>query len=162
MQSGQHYDSRKEGAKTTGERGQPLLYMTMKVIIVSIFSEVNDMAELAHQMPPLIIPIDKLKEWGTLWLGNQNPVTKKSKQKECFDRFQSVNFAAFIDAEFGACLAKMLGNIKVLRPKGDALIPPAPDCVEVGGVRIIGGVRPQNFDVAYRPDGPKLSLTAKH
>jgi len=35
------------------------------------------------------------------------------------------------------------------------------DCVEVGPVRIIGGVRPQNFDVGYRPDGVRFAFDSK-
>ncbi len=70
---------------------------------------------------------------------------------ECFDRHQSVNFASFIDAEFARVLAIMLGGIPVVRPDSNALIPINPDCVELGPVRVIGGIRPQNFDAAYRP-----------
>jgi hypothetical protein len=33
--------------------------------------------------------------------------------------------------------------------------------VEVGPVRIIGGVRPQNFDVGYRPDGVRFAYDSK-
>jgi hypothetical protein len=111
------------------------------------------MAELADFMPPLDISTDELKKWGSLWLGESNPETGKDKRPECFDRHQSVNFASFIDAEFARTLAVMLGDIPVECPNSNALIPPIPDCVEVGPVRIIGGIRPQNFDAAYRPDG---------
>jgi hypothetical protein len=121
----------------------------------------NLMAELANNMPTLIIPKDKLKEWGQIWLGNTNPKTGKVKPKKCFDRYQSVNFASFIDAEFGKNLAKMLGDIEVMAPSGNALKPTKPDCVEVGAVRIIGGVRPQNFDAAYRPDGARVVFDSK-
>ena len=55
----------------------------------------------------------------------------------------------------------MLGDIPVERPNSNALIPPIPDCVEVGPVRIIGGIRPQNFDAAYRPDGPRVVFDSK-
>lgn len=47
------------------------------------------------------------------------------------------------------------------KARGNALIPPSYDCVEVGPVRIIGGIRPQNFDVAYRPDGPRIVFDSK-
>ena len=33
--------------------------------------------------------------------------------------------------------------------------------MEVGPVRIIGGVRPQNFDVGYRPDGVRFAFDSK-
>lgn len=55
----------------------------------------------------------------------------------------------------------MLGNISVVTPKATALIPSQPDCVEVGPVRVIGGVRPQNFDVGYRPDGVRFVYDTK-
>jgi len=119
------------------------------------------MAELADYMPPLVLPTEKLREWGALWLGDHNPRTGKPKETQSFDRFQSVNFAQFIDVEFGSCLASMLGNIRVVPPSGDALIPPEPDCVEVGAARIVGGVRTQNFDAVYRPDGPRVVFDSK-
>jgi hypothetical protein len=117
-------------------------------------------AELADRMSPLLIPTEQLREWGNLWLGDQNPEKGTSKEKQCFDRFQSVNFASFIDNEVGKCLAKMLGDIPV-KPAAKGLIPPVADCVEVGNVRVIGGVRPQNFDVVYRPDGVRIVFDSK-
>ena len=33
--------------------------------------------------------------------------------------------------------------------------------VEVGPVRVIGGVRPQNFDVGYRPDAIRFAFDSK-
>jgi hypothetical protein len=119
------------------------------------------MAELADRMPPLNISTAELKRWGDLWLGDANPETGQGKNPECFDRQQSVNFAAFIDVEFAKSLTVMLGGIPVERASGNALIPPIPDCVEVGSVRIIGGIRPQNFDAAYRPDGPRVVFDSK-
>jgi hypothetical protein len=119
------------------------------------------MAELADYMPPLSISTDELKRWGSLWLGNSNPETGQSKSSACFDRHQSVNFASFIDVEFAKSLAVMLGGIPIERANGIALTPPFPDCVEVGSVRVIGGIRPQNFDVAYRPDGPRVVFDSK-
>lgn len=119
------------------------------------------MAELADRMPPLNISRTELQRWGNLWLGDTNPETGQSKNPECFDRHQSVNFASFIDVEFANSLAVMLGGIPVERSDGKSLIPPIPDCVEVGPVRIIGGIRPQNFDAAYRPDGPRVVFDSK-
>ncbi len=118
------------------------------------------MADLSDHMPTLVIPKAKLKEWGNLWLGESNPETKQNKAAQCFDRHQSVNFASFIDQEFSNCLAQMLGGIPV-KTAGSGLLPPSDDCVEVGAVRIVGGVRPQNFDAAYRPDGPRVVFDSK-
>ncbi|MGK7933161.1 MAG: hypothetical protein AB4041_17250 [Microcystaceae cyanobacterium] len=119
------------------------------------------MAELADFMPPLNISTDELKKWGELWLGNRNPETGKTKNPNSFDRHQSVNFASFIDRQFAEALAVMLGNIAVEIPNGNSLLPSSSDCVEVGSVRIIGGIRPQNFDAAYRPDGPRVVFDSK-
>ena len=118
------------------------------------------MAELANRMPQLKISTEKLRQWGALWLGDSNPEKGTTKAKKCFDKHQSVNFASFIDKEFSDCLAKMLGDIPVV-PAASGLVPSSPDCVEYGAVRIIGGVRPQNFDAAYRPDGPRIVFDSK-
>src|SRR5439155_17052943 len=61
----------------------------------------------------------------------------------------------------GQALSVMLGDIPILAPNSFALTPPSPDCVEVGPVRIVGGVRPQNFDVGYRPDGVRFAFDSK-
>jgi hypothetical protein len=119
------------------------------------------MAALAESMPRLDIPLKELAGWGQLWLGEVNPQTGQPKSPNAFDRQQSVNFAQFIDREFARCLAVALGGISVQPPNGRSLLPPAPDCVEVGAVRVIGGVRPQNYDVAYRPDGPRVVFDSK-
>jgi len=65
------------------------------------------------------------------------------------------------DAKVGHALSVMLGNIPVVKPSSKELIPQQPDCVEVGPARVIGGVRPQNFDVAYRPDGLRFAFDSK-
>jgi hypothetical protein len=118
------------------------------------------MAEL-QRMPLIEIDQDKLKEWGSRWLKNINDENGQSKAEFSFDRQQSVNFASFIDLTFGIAISKMLGNINVETPSGNSLLPKGPDIVEVGAVRIVGGVRPQNFDTAYRPDGPRIVFDSK-
>jgi hypothetical protein len=59
----------------------------------------------------------------------------------------------------------MLGGIPVLPASGSvfkpSLYPPAADCVEIGEIPIVGGVRKQNFDVVYRPDGARIALDSK-
>lgn len=119
------------------------------------------MAALANEMPQIKISQDELREWGRRWLSQINPETGKTKKLSAFDRQQSVNFASFIDRSFARSLAVMLGDISILTPNRNALIPEQEDCVEVGPVRIIGGIRPQNFDVAYRPDGPRIVFDSK-
>jgi hypothetical protein len=102
-----------------------------------------------------------LKIWGSRWLSDKNEDTGENKAPNSFDRQQSVNFASFIDLAFGKAISQMLGGIEVITPAGNSLLPSAPDIVEVGPVRIVGGVRPQNFDAAYRPDGPRIVFDSK-
>lgn len=118
------------------------------------------MAEL-QGMPQIEINQPELKKWGDRWLADQNDENGNSKETNSFDRQQSVNFASFIDIAFGTAISKMLGNVEVIMPTGNALLPSKPDIVEVGPVRIVGGVRPQNFDAAYRPDGPRIVFDSK-
>lgn len=117
------------------------------------------MGKLAS-MPPINISKADFKRWGTEWLGTSNNTTGKPKKANCFDRQQSVNFASFIDQAFGESLSVMLGNHPPVKPTS-SLIPPNDDCVEVGPVKIIGGVRPQNYDAAFRPDGPRVVFDSK-
>lgn len=119
------------------------------------------MAILADSMPTLLISHDELRTWGQRWLAHRNPETRRAKNPNAFDRRQSVNFASFIDRSFADSLAAMLGGIPVIATHGRSLTPTKPDCVEIGNVRVIGGVRPQNFDVAYRPDGPRIAFDSK-
>jgi hypothetical protein len=104
-------------------------------------------------MPTLVLG-DQLKEFGRAWkersgdLGNKHP-------------FANSDLGKFFDGLVGGALAVMLGNIPIETPNGNALTASGKDCVEVGPVRIIGGVRPQNFDVGYRPDGVRIAFDSK-
>jgi hypothetical protein len=112
-------------------------------------------------MPTIEIDQTELKKWGDRWLSKKNDENGQSKAEFSFDRQQSVNFASFIDLAFGTAISKMLGDIGVSAPAGNSLLPISHDVVEVGPVRIVGGVRPQNFDAAYRPDGPRIVFDSK-
>ena len=73
-----------------------------------------------------------------------------------------MDFGKALDPIVGDAIAQMLGGIPVKAPLSqNALLPPVADCVEVGDTRIIGGVRPQNFDMAYRPDGVRIAYDSK-
>jgi hypothetical protein len=85
----------------------------------------------------------------------------QAKFPSAFDKKQGMDFGLVFDKAVGAALATMLGGIEVVVPKGTALLPTRSDCVEVGPARVIGGVRPQNFDVAYRPDGVRIAYDSK-
>lgn len=72
-----------------------------------------------------------------------------------------MEFGKLFDAAVAASLSAMLGGIEIKTPGRTALTPPKPDCLEIGDVRIIGGVRPQNFDIGYRPDGVRIAYDSK-
>lgn len=104
-------------------------------------------------MPPIPIDENDLRSFGQLWLkGNK------------FDKKQSMDLGKIaFDPKVGEALATMLGGISVitLAHRDERLIPEQPHCVEVGPVRIVGGIRPQNFDVGYRPDGVRIAFDSK-
>jgi len=75
--------------------------------------------------------------------------------------FSSGELGKVFDMAVGVSLSVMLGGRPIVVPNANSLTPLQPDCVEVGPVRIIGGVRPQNFDVGYRPDGVRFAFDGK-
>lgn len=101
-------------------------------------------------MPKLAIPTAALRTWGRRW-----------RVRRAFSKKEGMDFGKIFDAAIGKALARMLGGLNVVSPKANALQPAAPDVVEVGPVRVIGGIRPQNYDVGYRPDGVRFVLDSK-
>ncbi|MDE0210422.1 MAG: hypothetical protein OXJ64_11120 [Boseongicola sp.] len=118
------------------------------------------MTALADHMPVITPSTDALREWGRIWLGTEGS-KGKPKKANCFDRKQSMAFGKVFDQAFGEALGTMLGGIPVYNVSSPSLVPPERNCVEVGEARIIGGIRPQNFDAAYRPDGPRVVYDSK-
>ena len=116
-------------------------------------------------MPKVTVDPVLLKDWGTKWRGTVGTPTAagvaKAKVGDRFDKKQGMDFGYVVDAAFGKALAEMLGGIAVMKPDDNSLLPPHKDCVEVGKVRIVGGIRPQNYDAAYRPDGPRVVYDSK-
>lgn len=106
-------------------------------------------------MPSVIIDQTHLALFGQTWTSRGGSVSRTPPQS-------SAQLGGLFEQAVGKSLAFMLGDISVVVQKGSALVPPQPDCIEVGDVRIIGGVRPQNFDVAYRPDGVRFAFDAKN
>ncbi len=149
------------------------------------------MARLAAAMPVVTTDAEELKPWGVKWLARKATAEIAAKAKfdakeatrrdkalakgrpfaakvfdpstvsGAFARDESVQFATMFDRAFGKALSVFLGGIPVVPPAGDSLLPPQADCVEVGATRIVGGIRPQNYDAAYRPDGPRVVLDSK-
>ncbi len=102
-------------------------------------------------MPPIIISPDDFRPFAESWITNGGN----------FNKAQSMQFGKIFDTKVGNALATLLGRIPIVKPGGNDLIPQKPDCVEVGDCRIVGGVRPQNFDVGYRPDGVRFAFDSK-
>lgn len=103
-------------------------------------------------MPVIALPVADLAAIGQHWHAASFTLPKAKGEL----------VGGICDRAVGQALATMLGGIPVLDPiKSTALLPPEPDCVEVGPTRVIGGIRPQNFDVAYRPDGVRFAYDSK-
>ena len=119
------------------------------------------MAKLSSSMPTVNLPESELKFWGKNWLSDTNPDTRKKKIKNAFAPNQITPFSEVIDNAVGESLATMLGGINIVKPHAKSLLPPEKDCVEIGHTKIVGGIRTQNFDLAYRPDGPRIVYDLK-
>jgi hypothetical protein len=105
-------------------------------------------------MPPIVISQTDLAEFGRIWNDNSGSLKRTPP-------YSSSDLGKLFDVSVGTALANLLGNIPVITPNSRSLTPSLPDCVEVGPVRVIGGVRPQNFDVGYRPDGVRFAFDSK-
>jgi hypothetical protein len=111
------------------------------------------MAALAS-MPPVTVDPADLAQFGNTWISNGGNLSRTPP-------YSSGDLGKLFDAAVGKSLAVMLGGIPVVTPNHNSLTPSQRDCVEVGPVRVIGGVRPQNFDVGYRPDGIRFAFDSK-
>lgn len=111
------------------------------------------MAALAP-MPPILIVQSDLQRFGQAWIKNGQRLSRTPPES-------SGELGKLFDMAVGRALATMLGGIPIVSPNASSLTPPQADCVEVGPVQVIGGVRPQNFDVGYRPDGIRFAFDSK-
>lgn len=105
-------------------------------------------------MPAVEILPSDLLPFGQAWLKKRGAL---SRTPPC----SSMQLGELFDRKVGEAVAKMLGDIPIARPRSTSLLPDQPDCVEVGNCRLVGGVRPQNFDVGYRPDGVRFAFDSK-
>ena len=105
-------------------------------------------------MPTITISQADLARFGQTWTANGGRLSRTPPQS-------SGALGELFDNAVGRALATMLGGIPLVTPNPNALIPAQRDCVEVGPVRVIGGVRPQNFDVGCRPDGVRFAFDSK-
>ena len=105
-------------------------------------------------MPVITVQPATLAPFGTAWVNNGENLSRTPP-------YSSGELGNVFDRAVGEAFATFLGNIPITSPDMRSLLPSLPDCVEVGPVRIIGGVRPQNFDVGYRPDGVRFAFDSK-
>jgi hypothetical protein len=110
---------------------------------------------ILEPMPAVVIQQQTLLAFGAQWIKNHERLSRTRP-------FSSIQLGLEVNHAVAQALATMLGGIKVTPPKNrKSLLPPQSNCVEEGNIRIVGGVRPQNFDVGYRPDGVRFAFDSK-
>lgn len=124
-------------------------------------------------IPDIVFDINDLRDWGTIWrMPKRNPNAEEKKKAgcpallgDCFSKKQGMDFGKkMIDPTVAKALATMLGDIPVVTPiNSSVLLPPPryPDCIEIGDTKVVGGIRSQNFDIVYRPDGIRIAYDSK-
>lgn len=105
-------------------------------------------------MPTVLVSQADLALFGETWQRNGGKLSRTPPQS-------SSQLGNVFDEAVGKSLATMLGGLQIVKPNSTSLTAAMADCVEVGPVRVIGGVRPQNFDVGYRPDGVRFAFDSK-
>lgn len=108
-------------------------------------------------MPAVSLGPPQLMAFGAQWTKNGGSLSRTPPHS-------SLQLGDVIDTAVAASLASMLGGISVVkasRKKKTQLYPPDPDCVETAPVTIVGGIRKQNYDVVYRPDGVRFAFDSK-
>lgn len=105
-------------------------------------------------MPSLTVDEDALSKFGSAWIDNGGRLGRSPPNS-------SIELGNFFDKIVATALATMLGGVPIEPASSVSLLPPGPDCVELGPCRVIGGIRPQNFDVGYRPDGVRFVFDSK-
>lgn len=105
-------------------------------------------------MPPVHVDQADLARFGVRWNANGGSLSRTPPES-------SSELGQLLDQAVGQALAVMLGGIPIVTPNASSLTPSPANCVEVGPVTIVGGVRPQRYDVGYRPDGPRFAFDSK-
>lgn len=105
---------------------------------------------LLEDMPVIDLSPEELAPWAAKW-----------HVRQAFGKKEGMDFGQLFDARVAHALATMLGGINVVTPSQRNLGPEGADVVELGPVRVIGGIRPQNYDVGYRPDGVRFVFDSK-
>jgi hypothetical protein len=107
-----------------------------------------------QSMPPIEIDPAELQKFGARWILNGRRLSRTPPES-------SGDLGHMFDQSVGKSLAAFLGGIPVETPASTSLGPALANCVEVGPVKVVGGVRPQLYDVGYRPDGPRFVFDSK-
>jgi hypothetical protein len=105
------------------------------------------------RMPQVQVTDADLAPFGAQWAVNGRRLSRTAPHS-------SGQLGFVFDRALGNALAAMLGGIPVVKAAA-GLLPPMPDCVEVGPLQVVGGVRVQNYDVGYRPDGVRFLCDSK-
>lgn len=105
-------------------------------------------------MPALAVSTPDLARFGARWTEHGGRLRRTRPES-------SLELSSLLAKTVAEPLATFLGGIPIVAPNRNALMAPQPDCVELGEIRIVGGVRPQNFDVGYRPDGIRFAFDSK-
>jgi hypothetical protein len=109
---------------------------------------------ILQPMPPLNVDPADLIPFGQRWTALGGALSRTPPQS-------SAQLGTLFNRAVADALATMLGSIPIVTPSRNELMPKQADCVEVGEIRIVGGIRPQNFDVGYRPDGVRFAFDSK-
>lgn len=114
------------------------------------------MAPLAT-MPAVTLSPSVLAPFGAQWASNGDRLSRTQPNS-------SIQLGDAIDNVVASALAVFLGGISVVKASRSTktqLYPPDPDCVETAPVTVVGGIRKQNYDVVYRPDGVRFAFDSK-
>ncbi|HYV14820.1 MAG TPA: hypothetical protein VE972_02225 [Conexibacter sp.] len=108
-------------------------------------------------MPALPLGPTVLASFGAQWTANGGALSRTPPNS-------SIQLGGAIDGAVASSFATMLGGVPVVQAsqkKATRLYPPQPDCVETAPVTVVGGIRKQNYDVVYRPDGVRFAFDSK-
>lgn len=110
---------------------------------------------LLKSMPAVLISPEVLKHFGDMWLQGGHELEKK----------QGMDLSDALAGAIAPQLAEFLGGIPIIAGKLRQLQPRpehlGQDVVELKDLLVVGGVRPQHFDVGYRPDGTRIVIDVK-
>jgi hypothetical protein len=88
-------------------------------------------------MPQVNLPTNELLAFGAQWTANDDRLSRTPP-------YSSLQLGTLANTAVATALATMLGGIPIVAPiSSNALLPPHADSVELGEIRVVGGVRPK-------------------